>query len=216
MPGQLVMYWTKRQKPNRAETGRWFGPAKVVLQEGTSIVWISHADRLLRCAPENLRPASLREWNNYSLNNITSIAYDSPPFNATPNLEPPESPEDMYEPSIAPDPPQPTSNNSEQPEQEASPPASQPSDQAGSETETLETDLETPETGDADLTDDALLLQVTELPELALDTKLERSDKETSLFSFDLLHHASEEHQVCLAEDGLPYFEEPLECSTEE
>ena len=124
MPGQLVMYWTKRQKPNRAETGRWFGPAKVVLQEGTSIVWISHADRLLRCAPENLRPASLREWNNYSLNNITSIAYDNPPFNATPNLEPPESPEDMYEPSIAPDPPQPTSNNSEQPEQEASPPRS--------------------------------------------------------------------------------------------
>ena len=58
LPGQLVMYWSKRQRPNRADVGRWCGPAKVILQ---AIVWVSHADRILRCAPERLRPGSLRE-----------------------------------------------------------------------------------------------------------------------------------------------------------
>ena len=63
LPGQLVLYWTKRVVPNRSESGRWHGPARVIVQEGSSIVWLSHANRLIRRAPESLRPASLREWN---------------------------------------------------------------------------------------------------------------------------------------------------------
>ena len=64
LPNQLVMYWMKRNKSSRHECGRWHGPAKVILQESNSGVWISHMDRLFRCAPESLRPASLREWNS--------------------------------------------------------------------------------------------------------------------------------------------------------
>ena len=63
LPNQLVMYWMKRSKSSRHECGRWHGPAKVILQESNAGVWISHMDRLFRCAPESLRPASLREWN---------------------------------------------------------------------------------------------------------------------------------------------------------
>jgi hypothetical protein len=53
-PGQLVLYWTKRHTPNRGESGRWHGPARVIVQEGNSIVWLSHADRLIRRAPESI------------------------------------------------------------------------------------------------------------------------------------------------------------------
>ena len=123
----------------------------------------------------------------------------------------------MYEPSIAPDPPQPTSNNSEQPEQEISPPPSNPAELESSSTETLETDQEVPtEADDAEPADDALILQVTEIPELALNANTEKSKGQSSLLSFDFLENASGQSQICLAEDGLPYFEEPLECNPDE
>ena len=60
-PGQLVMYWMKRRKSSRQETGRWHGPAKVILQESQWAVWLSHSHRLFERAPESIRPASLRE-----------------------------------------------------------------------------------------------------------------------------------------------------------
>ena len=62
--GQLCMYWSKRHSPNITEKGRWMGPAQVVLQESRSIVWVSHVNRLLRCARENLRPISLKEYQD--------------------------------------------------------------------------------------------------------------------------------------------------------
>ena len=62
--GQLVLYWLKKKSPNRLAAGRWHGPAKVICQEGSSTVWISHGPKILRCAPEHLRPASLREWQS--------------------------------------------------------------------------------------------------------------------------------------------------------
>ena len=65
--GQLCMYWSKRNAPNMLEKGRWIGPAQVVLQESRSIVWISHVNRLLRCARENLRPVSLREFQDLKI-----------------------------------------------------------------------------------------------------------------------------------------------------
>ena len=216
LPGQLIMYWAKRTKPNRAESGRWCGPAKVVLQEGSSVVWISHADRLLRCAPENLRPASLREWNNHQSDKFPSIVYDNLPQNIIPHDNPAESPEDTYEPSLAPDPlPQPTQPH-EQPEQEVSPPTSNPSDHDASGTEPFDTDQELPESADAEPTDDALVLQVSDIPELPMITGACEPPGKSSLFTFDLLQPATSESLVCLAEDGLPYFEEPLECTTEE
>eukprot|EP00435_Cladocopium_sp_Y103_P005105 s4875_g1.t1 len=69
-PGQLCMYWSKRDAPNMTEQGRWVGPAQVVMQESRSIVWISYLNRLLRCARENLRPVSLREFHSIDTRNL--------------------------------------------------------------------------------------------------------------------------------------------------
>lgn len=63
--GQPCMYWDKRKSPNMLEKGRWCGPAQVVLAETQSIIWITHMNRLLRCARDNLRPVSLREFVNH-------------------------------------------------------------------------------------------------------------------------------------------------------
>ena len=30
--------------------------------EGNKVIWLSHANRLIRASPEQLRPASFREW----------------------------------------------------------------------------------------------------------------------------------------------------------
>ena len=65
--GSWVLYWTKKSSPNRLKAaGRWHGPAEVICQEGQSIVWVAHGTTILRCAPENLRPASLRERQQLS------------------------------------------------------------------------------------------------------------------------------------------------------
>ena len=63
--GQPCMYWDKRKSPNMLEKGKWCGPAQVVLAESRSIIWITHMNRLLRCARDNLRPVSLREFSRH-------------------------------------------------------------------------------------------------------------------------------------------------------
>ena len=60
--GDWVLYWKKVRGNMRRERGKWFGPARVAMVEGTKIVWLSHANRLIRASPEQLRPASFREW----------------------------------------------------------------------------------------------------------------------------------------------------------
>ena len=64
--GQLCVFWDKRKAPNMLEKGRWCGPAQIVCQESRTIVWITHMNRLLRCAHENLRPVSMREFQKHS------------------------------------------------------------------------------------------------------------------------------------------------------
>ena len=64
--GQLCMFWDKRKAPNILEKGRWCGPAQVVCQKSRTIIWITHMNRLLRCAHENLRPVSMREFQRHS------------------------------------------------------------------------------------------------------------------------------------------------------
>ena len=63
-PGDWVLYWVRKTSPNRLASGRWHGPGRVICQEGSSVVWISHGTTVLRCPPENVRPASLREWQH--------------------------------------------------------------------------------------------------------------------------------------------------------
>ena len=64
--GQLCMYWDKRRSPNMLEKGRWNGPAQIVCQESRTIIWITHLNRLLRCAKENFRPVSMREFQQHA------------------------------------------------------------------------------------------------------------------------------------------------------
>ena len=63
-PDQKVMFWYKKSRANRLEAGRWCGPARVICQIGQSVVWLAFHDRVFRCCPESLRPASLREWQH--------------------------------------------------------------------------------------------------------------------------------------------------------
>ena len=65
-PGDWVLYWIRKTSPNRLASGRWHGPGRVICQEGSSVVWISHGTTVLRCPPESVRPASLREWQHLS------------------------------------------------------------------------------------------------------------------------------------------------------
>lgn len=63
--GQLVYYFRKGRKEGSRYGGKWHGPARVLCHERTSIheerrhagsiVWLSHAGVLLRCAPEQIR-----------------------------------------------------------------------------------------------------------------------------------------------------------------
>ena len=64
--GMWVLYWVKKSSPNRLAAGRWHGPAKVICSEGKSVIWLAHGTNIIRAAPENLRPASLREWQHLS------------------------------------------------------------------------------------------------------------------------------------------------------
>lgn len=46
----------------RRERGRWYGPARIVTVEGLRVIWLMRANKLIRASPEQLRPASFREW----------------------------------------------------------------------------------------------------------------------------------------------------------
>ena len=74
-PGDLVFYWrkqvTKNHGASRFGSGRYLWPARVLATETRrdesgecrpgSVVWLYRAGRLLKAAPEQLRPASARE-----------------------------------------------------------------------------------------------------------------------------------------------------------
>ena len=53
--GDWVMYW---------KNSRWQGPAKVLMIDAPSILWLSHLTRLIRCAPEHVRVLSNREYGH--------------------------------------------------------------------------------------------------------------------------------------------------------
>eukprot|EP00435_Cladocopium_sp_Y103_P009141 s696_g2.t1 len=62
--GDWVLYWRQSRNNSRIERGRWFGPAQVVAVEQKRVVWLSHLGRLIRASPNQIRPASLREYLN--------------------------------------------------------------------------------------------------------------------------------------------------------
>eukprot|EP00435_Cladocopium_sp_Y103_P052633 s419_g16.t1 len=60
--GDWVLYWRKSHGNSRISRGRWHGPAQVIAVEQRKVVWLSHLGRLVRASPEQIRPASLREY----------------------------------------------------------------------------------------------------------------------------------------------------------
>ena len=60
--GDLVLYWRRKGANLKRERGRWFGPASIVAVEGSRNVWLNHSGKLIRASPEQIRPASFREW----------------------------------------------------------------------------------------------------------------------------------------------------------
>ena len=78
--GDFALCWRRRGGNMRREHGRWHGPAQIIAVEKSKVVWLSHAGRLVRASPEQLRPASLREWggvakdaNGQPLEQLTSL-----------------------------------------------------------------------------------------------------------------------------------------------
>ena len=61
--GDWVLYWRKARGRSRIEVGRWHGPAQVIACQDPKVMWLSHLGRIIRASPEQLRPASLREYS---------------------------------------------------------------------------------------------------------------------------------------------------------
>lgn len=71
--GMFVMFW----RPGRGERkGQWIGPARVIVQEGQSVVWVSFSSRVYRVAPEHLRCLSDREASD----NPEAMSHGNMPF----------------------------------------------------------------------------------------------------------------------------------------
>ena len=209
--GQLVMYWHKRPRASRHECGRWHGPARAISQTGSSSVWLEHADRLFKCAPESIRPASLREWNYHQGSWLPSIS-EIPRDENRPPL--PNGSGEDYEPSIAPPspvepPPMITPQSSHQPESEAIPEApivdldSQPSESLNPDNrDPLDLDPSPNEETSEGETGQSVVLHCDEVI----------SDAQADLFEWTILEPGAETESILLAEDGLPMLESPLEC----
>ncbi|CAE7448719.1 GIP, partial [Symbiodinium sp. CCMP2592] len=148
-PGDWVLYWLRKSSPNRLAAGRWHGPAKVICQEGLSIVWVSHGTTVLRCAPENLRPASLREWQSLAPSDheglhkntggsssfVDLTVSNAPSAESSQSTAPSAIPEVGAPQATRANAPTPTEDPIEQPEHELTPQVSQGVDDAQEQSE---------------------------------------------------------------------------------
>ena len=229
-PGQLVLYWVKRSKPNRNEAGRWHGPGKVVAQEGSSVVWISHLNRLIRSAPECVRPASLREWQHSQIESASDPQNNNGPLGpngsqpimpiANPSHQEISQPPNLEFPdSIVPSPSTPGADSignrsistGDQPESETAPlPAELPMEsmpEPSSKGVDFDAPVSVPVPSEEfeEEQQDGMLTQIIPFED-------DENSNETALQTFDVLYAGDETSQVCLAEDNLPIIDEPLMC----
>ena len=226
--GQLVLYWKKKNTTGRREIGRWHGPAKVVCQDGSTTIWVAHGDRLLRCSPESLRPASLREWQNtsesldhhvQSLQNPQGeqkgILENRPHVNESSNQD------EMYTPGTPIDSPEiPISSQASiQPESELFPepitsnlttPVISPHQSITDNTTSNNfpnfesenaIDLDTPNEEPIDAAETENVLSCYEISDFL---------HENPIHEWNVFQPGTEFHDVCLAEDGLPLLDEPM------
>ena len=224
--GQSVMYWRKKQVSGRREVGRWHGPARIVCSEGDSNIWVSHGDRLLRCAPENLRPASLREWHgsNVSLDQQVTEIQQSQNVNQTLSTRQEEHtamlPEQTYSPGTPLQEPNDTVSHqtSVQPESEEFPEqlitpintSSQHSQQELMEPNASFDNL--PEGNEDNAIDlDEFSLSADQSAEIMTCHDLCSSEEIESIHEWNSFQPGVENCDICLAEDGLPYLNEPVQ-----
>ena len=60
--GQTVYYWKKgMERAKKDNPSFWHGPAKVILTNLPTTVWIAHRGRIVKASPEHLRPATDEE-----------------------------------------------------------------------------------------------------------------------------------------------------------
>eukprot|EP00435_Cladocopium_sp_Y103_P040825 s2199_g11.t1 len=223
--GQLVMYWIKNHRASRHEAGRWYGPAKVILQESPSAVWLSHAERLFKCAPESIRPASLREWNMVHHSQSSWVPEPQDDHSDPPPI--PHSPQETdYEPSILQEPigninrsPTITPHSSVQPESELfpeppdanntiPPTASETPNHPHAPSEPIGLDPNNvPEASPADESTTA-----NDAVPILHCYALQDSDVSNPTFEWTELHPGTSPCDVLLAEDGMPVIRNPLEC----
>ena len=226
--GHSVMYWVRTPKVSRLGGGRWHGPAKVVCVESPSALWISHADRLFKVAPESVRPASLREWNQMTLIRQPSPAvHDAmqpaerselispPPAEAVPPeaLEAPQ-----VSPGYAPTTPQSVSPQSTmQPEIEATPAIDVPIPDTPLNTPALDPSGapqlgEEPDLSPLDV-DDSLIASSNILSCFHVQHSEEGSEP---LLEVSTIEPGSTECSILLAEDELPFVTDPIVCHEEQ
>ena len=130
-PKDWVLYWRRSKGNNRLERGRWHGPAQVIVVEGKKVVWLSHLGRIIRASPEQLRPASLREYHKLPKDSMGNAMDETPRGRGYLELEDiPEdnqlgeaAPSEAYSPSLGQSGPQ-TPHSTSQPDNEEFPPDS--------------------------------------------------------------------------------------------
>ncbi|CAE7621320.1 RE1 [Symbiodinium sp. CCMP2592] len=264
-PGDWVLYWMRKGSPNRLAAGRWHGPARVISQEGQSITWISHGSIILRCAPENLRPASLREWQQLSTADfsdphknaggassfvdLTGNESSAPVTNApapasssgdllvplptpVPSVSNPATnpipdddliqPEQELTPQVSGNPDPPTDNREVEREVERQPDHAAPSivlndnpNASVTPADPLPSDVPVPDSDEGLLTEAmACTLVPEELPEESVLLSTEACDGD--LHTFTTVLSGTSACGPPLAEDNLPYVEQPLQCSEQQ
>jgi hypothetical protein len=200
----------------------------VVCQDGSTTIWVAHGDRLLRCSPESLRPASLREWQNASesLNHRVQSLQNPPDgpkgtLEFGPSIHEGSNQDETYTPGTPIDVPEVpiSSQTSIQPESELFP-------------EPITSNLTTPVISpNQSITDNpsfdnfpnfesenAIDLDTpTEEPVDAAETEnvlscFEISDflQEDPIHELNVFQSGTESYDICLAEDGLPFLDEPM------
>ena len=228
--GQQVMYWRHHTKANRREGDRWHGPARIISQENSTTVWVVHAHRVLRCSPESLRPASIREWQGTvdPLGPLIQQQQDLlKPLAGTPE-HPIELDSPGYSPSMAP-----VMGHTPVSQQSGLQPESEqfPENQPFSRQETSE--AETPQDYQITESQDNVHEPVQQENESNVPVPAEDDESllsESILTCQEVLHQDRNEPvydwitfqtgessaEVCLAEDGFPFLDEPLEHGTEQ
>ena len=76
--GDWVLYWRSNKSNSRIDRGRWHGPAQVIVAEKKRVIWLSHLGRLVRASPEQLRPASLREFTQLPRDSNGEVVDEKP------------------------------------------------------------------------------------------------------------------------------------------